>query len=99
MVIDPYNTHRWLGYHFPDGLSADVVLVTHPHYDHDASYAVSGHPTVLRLPGRHEIADLTIQGIEGKHADPYGSEFGQLNTMWVVRRVASGSLTWETMDP
>jgi L-ascorbate metabolism protein UlaG (beta-lactamase superfamily) len=37
-LLDPYNGTRWLGYSFPDGIDADVVLVSHPHYDHDASY-------------------------------------------------------------
>jgi L-ascorbate metabolism protein UlaG (beta-lactamase superfamily) len=38
VVIDPYNTYRWLGYHFPANIPANAVLVSHPHYDHDASY-------------------------------------------------------------
>ena len=38
LIIDPYNSERWLGYTFPESVTADYVLVTHPHYDHDASY-------------------------------------------------------------
>jgi L-ascorbate metabolism protein UlaG (beta-lactamase superfamily) len=36
LVIDPFNSHTWLGYSFPPGVTADAVLVSHPHYDHDA---------------------------------------------------------------
>ena len=39
IVIDPFNSNRWLGFRYPEsvGKPADAVLVTHPHYDHDAS--------------------------------------------------------------
>ena len=37
VVIDPFSSTRWLGYRFPESVEADAVLVTHPHYDHDAS--------------------------------------------------------------
>ncbi len=84
VVIDPYNSSRWLGYSFPEGISADAVLITHPHYDHDAAYSVAGHPAVFRHPGRYQVGDVRISGIAGKHADPYGEDFGQINTIWVV---------------
>ncbi len=84
LVVDPYNSHVWLGYTFPDNLSADAVLVTHPHFDHDAWYYLRGFPAVFRQPGRYSIGDMTIQGLPGKHADPYGAEFGQINTIFLV---------------
>jgi hypothetical protein len=42
LVIDPYNGARWLGYEFPEGVEADAVAITHPHYDHDAGYYLAG---------------------------------------------------------
>ena len=39
---------------------------------------------VLRDPGRFEVGDVAITGIKGKHADPYGKEFGQINTIWRI---------------
>jgi L-ascorbate metabolism protein UlaG (beta-lactamase superfamily) len=84
VVVDPYNSHVWLGYTFPDNLSADAVLVTHPHFDHDAWYYLRGFPAVFRQPGRYSIGDVTIEGLAGKHAGPYGTEFGQINTIFVV---------------
>ena len=83
VVIDPYNSNRWLGYGFPEGVKADAVLVTHPHYDHDAGYYFPGAPE-FRRPGQYVIGDVKVTGIAGKHADPYGKEFGQINTLWVV---------------
>jgi L-ascorbate metabolism protein UlaG (beta-lactamase superfamily) len=84
VVVDPYNSERWLGYTFPSGVAADAVLVTHPHYDHDASYYFPAGTPVLRRPGRYAVGDIAIEGFRGRHADPYGRDFGQVNTVWVV---------------
>jgi len=80
----------WLGYDFPKDMETDAVLITHPHYDHDAGQS-RGRPfpgpekiQVLRDPGRYIIGDISIQDVKGKHADPYGKEFGQINTIWVI---------------
>lgn len=84
VAIDPYNSNRWLGYSFPEHLEADAVLVSHPHYDHDADYNFGRRVPVVRSPGEYQVGDVTIRGIEGKHALHYGKEFGQRNTVWVV---------------
>lgn len=90
IIIDPYGSQIWLGYDFPKDLVTDAVLITHPHYDHDAGQS-RGRPfpwpekiRVLREPGNYIIGDISIQGVKGKHADPYGKEFGQINTIWVI---------------
>lgn len=84
LAIDPYNGYRWLGYQFPEGLSADAVLVTHPHYDHDASYYFPAATPVLRLPGEYQIGPFKITGLVNAHAGGYGAEFGSLNTVFIV---------------
>lgn len=84
VVIDPFNSNRWLGYHFPADIRADAVLVTHPHYDHDADYYFPERIPRFRLAGSYRIRDVEITGVKGKHADPYGREFGQQNTLWLV---------------
>jgi L-ascorbate metabolism protein UlaG (beta-lactamase superfamily) len=45
IVIDPYNDK--IGYEVPD-LTADLVLVTHEHADHNNVEAVKGEPIVVR---------------------------------------------------
>ncbi len=36
IVIDPYESQNWIGYNFPkEVFNPDVVLITHPHFDHD----------------------------------------------------------------
>jgi L-ascorbate metabolism protein UlaG (beta-lactamase superfamily) len=84
VTIDPFNSERWLGYRFPDSVKADAVLVTHPHYDHDATYYWGDSVPVFREPGEYRLADVNLRGVEGRHADPYGEDFGQTNTIWIL---------------
>src|SRR5436190_661075 len=90
MLLDPYASRVWLGYDFPPNIEADAVLITHPHYDHDGGAAMrrkvpwAKDTPALRNPGTNQIADITVRGYAGKHADPWGKEFGQINTIWSV---------------
>lgn len=90
ILLDPYASRVWLGYDFPPNLHADVILISHPHYDHDGGEAMrrkvpwSKTNLVLRAPGTNRIGDVTVIGIAGKHADPWGKEFGQINTIWLL---------------
>src|SRR5437867_2316763 len=91
LLIDPYASRVWLGYDFPRKLAADAVLITHAHDDHDADVLIGHQPPpwtpdvrVLRDPGAYKVSDVTITGIRGKHADPWGKEFGQTNTIWLL---------------
>ncbi len=94
LLIDPYADRVWLGYDFPDGLDYDAVVITHPHYDHDGGeYRGLEVPwpedvPVYRGPGSFTIGDIRLTGLAGKHADPYGKEFGQKNVIWIIETAA-----------
>lgn len=88
ILIDPYASRVWLGYDFPELPAVDAVVVTHPHYDHDAG-RYRGHDwpwdssvRIFDRPGESSLGSFEILGVQGKHADPYGKEFGQLNTIF-----------------
>jgi L-ascorbate metabolism protein UlaG (beta-lactamase superfamily) len=90
VLIDPYASRVWIGYDFPPDIRVDAVLISHPHYDHDGGEAMRRkvpwppETLVLRTPGTNHLGDITMVGFAGKHADPWGKEFGQSNTIWLV---------------
>lgn len=90
ILIDPYASRVWLGYDFPEELTTDALLMTHPHFDHDAGEFIgrevpwTPEVRVLRDPGSYTVGDFHVTGIRGKHADPWGKEFRQKNTIWRV---------------
>lgn len=91
ILIDPYNGSRWMGYTFPDDLDVDAVLVTHPHYDHDASYYAGEGVPVFTEPGRFRVGDVELIGVDSEHSG--GDRFRQRgatpwNVIWTV--VAEG---------
>ncbi len=82
LVLDPYNSERWLGYTFPENVTADFVLVTHPHYDHDASYYFRA--PVFRDPGEYTLGAFRVTGVAARHAGGFGAEFNYRSTIFVV---------------
>ena len=90
VLIDPFASRVWIGYDFPPGLRADAVLISHPHYDHDGGEAMHQpvpwlpETPVRRQPGTNQFGDVTVIGYAGQHADPWGKEFGQSNTVWLL---------------
>lgn len=91
VLLDPFASRVWLGYDFPPGVRADLVLISHPHYDHDGGEAMKRpvpwppETQILRKPGTNQCGDITVIGYAGKHADPWGKEFGQINTIWLLK--------------
>jgi L-ascorbate metabolism protein UlaG (beta-lactamase superfamily) len=75
---------------FPEELARDAILITHPHFDHDGGEFIgrmvpwTPEVRVLRDPRNYTVGDFHITGIRGKHADPWGKEFGQKNTIWRI---------------
>jgi L-ascorbate metabolism protein UlaG (beta-lactamase superfamily) len=80
IVIDPYDEK--IGLKLPN-LSADIVLVTHDHYDHNNVKGVKGEPFVIDGPGEYEVKEVFIRGIPSFHDDKEGKEKGQ-NTIYVI---------------
>ncbi len=80
IVIDPFDEK--IGLKLPS-LSADVLLVTHGHADHNNVKAVRGEPFVVDGPGEYEVKGVFVQGIESFHDDDQGKERG-LNTIYVI---------------
>lgn len=80
ILIDPYEDS--LGIKLPPQ-EADLVLVTHSHFDHNNVKAAKGDPFVIDAPGEYEAKGVFVQGITTFHDDVQGKERG-LNTVYTI---------------
>lgn len=78
--IDPFD--KSVGLRPPQG-SADFVLVTHDHKDHNNVEALKGEPRVIDLPGEYSIKGVNIIGIPSYHDAVQGKEKGK-NTIYLI---------------
>jgi L-ascorbate metabolism protein UlaG (beta-lactamase superfamily) len=70
-------------YPAPDRVSADLVLVTHEHFDHNGVDTIGGDPAVLRsTAGRLESPFGEVVAIASEHDEAAGTERGP-NTIFV----------------
>lgn len=83
VVIDPFDPKIGLKVPKPTDLEADIVLVTHQHFDHNNIAAVPNNPLVIQGPGEYESKGVIITGIGVYHDSSQGSERGK-NTIYGV---------------
>lgn len=76
IIIDPFGED--IGLKLPRKLEADIVLVSHDHFDHNNIKAVSDSPLVIKGPGEYEIKGVFVQGIPGFHDNSQGAERGNV---------------------
>lgn len=62
---------------------ADVVLVSHDHFDHNFTEIVKGEYLLLDSPGEYEIKETEFVGVEAYHDDKNGAERGKI-TMFAM---------------
>lgn len=80
VCVDPFS--KDIGLRSPS-FAANLVLVTHDHYDHNNKQALSGQPFIIDGPGEYEIKDVFIQGIQSWHDAVEGKERGK-NTIYTI---------------
>ena len=76
IIIDPFGGD--IGLKLPRKLEADIVLVSHDHFDHNNIKAVSGSPLIIEGPGEYDARGVFIQGISGYHDNSQGAERGNV---------------------
>ncbi len=89
ILIDPFSNPpleqcKWFLQEFPL-VHADLVFVSHPHFDHKAFERVLGDPTIIRTPGKFIGEDFTVEAVPDQHARDYGRQFNHFNLIFVVR--------------
>ncbi len=80
IVVDPFD--KTIGLRTPK-LTADILLITHNHYDHNNIKVVSGNPFLIDGLGEYEIKEVFIQGISGFHDNSQGRERGGI-TIYII---------------
>ena len=81
VIFDPFDVSK-VGLTLPK-LTADVVAVSHDHFDHNHLAAVSGDYFLVQGPGEYEAKQTFFYGIAGWHDNSGGSERGP-NTMYLL---------------
>lgn len=80
IVIDPFSDSIGLK---PPSLTADILLVTHQHPDHNNVKAVKGTPFLIEGPGEYEVKGVFVQGIVASHGAWQKEELGK-NTIYTI---------------
>tara|TARA_B100000315_G_C14439443_1_gene524016 strand:+ start:319 stop:978 length:660 start_codon:yes stop_codon:yes gene_type:complete len=80
ILIDPYEES--IGLKLPPQ-EADIVLITHEHFDHNNKKAVKGTPFLIENSGEYEVKGVFVQGIRSFHDDVQGKERGP-NTIYTI---------------
>ncbi len=77
VVIDPHDG-RSIGVK-PPQLRADIVLISHDHFDHNAIRVVKGDYTVIRDVSPRTVKGVAIRGLTAYHDDVGGERRGKVN--------------------
>ena len=80
VIIDPHDG-KSIGIRPPIS-NADIVLVSHDHFDHNAIRMIKNeHSALFALPGKHEIKGTIFEGLPSFHDDQKGALRGS-NVMY-----------------
>lgn len=75
IITDPYPQGSGLNYS-PINEAADIVTVSHDHFDHNNISAVSGKPEVITGNGVKNVKGIQFKGIATHHDESQGKERG-----------------------
>ena len=73
LLTDPYTG---IGYELPKGLVADIVSLSHSHYDHNAVHLIK-HTNCVKEVENRQIGNIALFGIDSFHDEMGGSLRGK----------------------
>lgn len=80
VIIDPFDP-EFTGLKLPKDLTADFVLSSHSHQDHNNTSVVKSssgeNARVFNGPGEYEVKGVVVTGIDSFHDNSNGSERGK----------------------
>lgn len=80
IITDPFD--KSVGLRPPQGL-ADIVTISHNHFDHNNTKSLKGDFFKIDAPGEYSIRNVHIEGIESFHDNNNGEERGR-NTIFIM---------------
>lgn len=80
IVSDPFSKDIGLK---PPRCEADIVTISHDHYDHNNASTLRGSPFIVKGPGEYELKEVAVQGTDSFHDTKEGEERG-LNTIFII---------------
>lgn len=76
IITDPYVQESGLNYS-PIDETADIVTVSHDHFDHNNVSAVKGKPEVVKGSGVKTVKGIQFKGVATYHDEAKGSQRGE----------------------
>ncbi len=80
VVTDPFDNS--IGLKMPN-FEANIITVSHNHYDHNNIKALRGQPFIVDSAGEYDIHGVMIEGIESYYDNQQGKESGK-NIMYRI---------------
>ncbi len=74
LVTDPYDKKIGLK---PPNFEADIVTVSHNHFDHNNISSLRGNPFVIDRAGEYDVKGILVEGIDSYHDEKEGKERGK----------------------
>ncbi len=74
VVTDPYTK---VGYELLEGVIADIILISHEHFDHNYTQAVKNAVVKIREGGKYEYDDVVVEGFICNHDEQGGALRGK----------------------
>ena len=81
IITDPFD--ETLGYKLPR-IKANIVTVSHEHFDHNYVRGIKGRPIVFKGPVKRESHKMEFTGIATYHDSVFGSKRGP-NTIFIIK--------------
>jgi L-ascorbate metabolism protein UlaG (beta-lactamase superfamily) len=80
VITDPYTK---VGYELPKGLTADILTISHGHFDHNFTQAIDANHLVNK-EGEYSIEGVEIRGVLSYHDAHMGALRGE-NVIYIVK--------------
>jgi L-ascorbate metabolism protein UlaG (beta-lactamase superfamily) len=74
IITDPFGKET--GLKVPR-MEADILTISHDHYDHNNKEAVKGSPYVITTAGEYDIKGIAVEGVDSYHDEKQGKERGR----------------------